>query len=369
MTRRRPRGRAPAASSGVVQRLQPRDRRPRHPRRRRDHRARLRPGPAHAALAGARHDGAGRHRHRRHRRARPVGDDALPRRGRRVASPCPSPCPPSATRCRIASTPRGPDAPALRRGRRDRRGERRAPSSATCSRAHGRIDVLVNGVGGFAGGDLASTSLADWDRIMTLNLTSAVIGCRAVLPAMTAARRGPHRQHRLARGGAARSAASSPTRWPRPRVITLTQALAREVGRRASRSTRCCRAPWTRRATAGPCPTPTAPSGSARTPSPRSSPTSPPSGRAPSRARASPCDEPRYVDIPRSAEDRPMRRASIALVGAALLAAGCASATAPAAAPAMPPPAAARPAAPPPSASPRASSRSRSARCSPTASG
>ena len=52
------------------------------------------------------------------------------------------------------------------------------------------LDVLVNTVGGFAGGDLASTSLAEWHRMIDLNLTSAVIACRAVLPAMRAARRG-----------------------------------------------------------------------------------------------------------------------------------------------------------------------------------
>lgn len=52
------------------------------------------------------------------------------------------------------------------------------------------LDVLVNTVGGFAGGDLSSTSLDDWRRLMDLNLTSAVIGCRAVLPVMRAARRG-----------------------------------------------------------------------------------------------------------------------------------------------------------------------------------
>jgi NAD(P)-dependent dehydrogenase (short-subunit alcohol dehydrogenase family) len=55
---------------------------------------------------------------------------------------------------------------------------------------HKGIDVLVNTVGGFAGGDLASTSLAEWRRMIDLNLTSAVISCRAVLPAMRAARRG-----------------------------------------------------------------------------------------------------------------------------------------------------------------------------------
>ena len=93
---------------------------------------------------------------------------------------------------------------------------------------HGRIDVLVNGVGGFAGGDLLSTSLADWERLMRLNLTSAVIGCRAVLPAMTAA--GAGRIVNIASravvpplGGFIAYTVS------KAGVITLTQALAQEV--------------------------------------------------------------------------------------------------------------------------------------------
>ena len=52
------------------------------------------------------------------------------------------------------------------------------------------VDVMVNAVGGFAGGDLASTSLAEWRRLIDLNLTSTVVGCRAVLPAMRTARHG-----------------------------------------------------------------------------------------------------------------------------------------------------------------------------------
>ena len=54
----------------------------------------------------------------------------------------------------------------------------------------GQISGLVNAVGGFAGGDLLSTPLAEWERMMALNLTSMVIACRAVLPAMEARRRG-----------------------------------------------------------------------------------------------------------------------------------------------------------------------------------
>jgi len=53
-----------------------------------------------------------------------------------------------------------------------------------------RVDAMVNAVGGFAGGDLASTPLAEWRRLVDLNLTSAVVGCRAVLPSMRAAGRG-----------------------------------------------------------------------------------------------------------------------------------------------------------------------------------
>ena len=94
--------------------------------------------------------------------------------------------------------------------------------------AHRRIDILVNGVGGFAPGDLASTPLSDWNAMLTLNLTSAAIGCRGVLPAMTAA--GSGRIVNIA------SRAVVPPLGgfigytvAKAGVITLTQALAREV--------------------------------------------------------------------------------------------------------------------------------------------
>jgi NAD(P)-dependent dehydrogenase (short-subunit alcohol dehydrogenase family) len=96
--------------------------------------------------------------------------------------------------------------------------------------AHGRVDVLVNGVGGFAGGDLASTSLAEWDRMLNLNLRSAVIGCRGVLPTMMAAGYG--------RIVSISSRAVVPPLGgligytvAKAAIITLTQALAREVAR------------------------------------------------------------------------------------------------------------------------------------------
>lgn len=94
---------------------------------------------------------------------------------------------------------------------------------------HGRVDVLVNGVGGFVGGDLASTPTGEWQRMLDLNLMPAVIGSRAVLPAMTAAGYG-----RIV--NVASRAVVPPMGGfiaytvAKAAVITLTQALAREVG-------------------------------------------------------------------------------------------------------------------------------------------
>ena len=51
-------------------------------------------------------------------------------------------------------------------------------------KARGRLDVLVAGVGGFAGGALVETDEATWRRMLDLNLTSAFAAARAVVPHM-----------------------------------------------------------------------------------------------------------------------------------------------------------------------------------------
>jgi NAD(P)-dependent dehydrogenase (short-subunit alcohol dehydrogenase family) len=56
--------------------------------------------------------------------------------------------------------------------------------------ARGKIDVLVAGVGGFAGGSLVETELETWQRMLDLNLTSLFSVTRAVVPAMIRARYG-----------------------------------------------------------------------------------------------------------------------------------------------------------------------------------
>jgi NAD(P)-dependent dehydrogenase (short-subunit alcohol dehydrogenase family) len=53
-----------------------------------------------------------------------------------------------------------------------------------------RIDVLVNTVGGYISSPVAETSPEDFDRAMALNLKSAFLACKAVIPAMRAAKRG-----------------------------------------------------------------------------------------------------------------------------------------------------------------------------------
>ncbi len=49
----------------------------------------------------------------------------------------------------------------------------------------GRIDGLVNTIGGFTGGrPVHEDDLASWDRMMAVNLRTTLLSCRAVIPAM-----------------------------------------------------------------------------------------------------------------------------------------------------------------------------------------
>ena len=50
-----------------------------------------------------------------------------------------------------------------------------------------RVDVLVSAVGGFAAGPLTATDLPAWESMLRLNLTSAFIAARAVVPVMRSA--------------------------------------------------------------------------------------------------------------------------------------------------------------------------------------
>lgn len=55
----------------------------------------------------------------------------------------------------------------------------------------GRIDILVNLVGGYFGGpNIHETEEKDWDSIMNLNLKSHFLSCKAVIPIMLEQRYG-----------------------------------------------------------------------------------------------------------------------------------------------------------------------------------
>ena len=93
----------------------------------------------------------------------------------------------------------------------------------------GRIDILVNAAGGYAGGRLIEeTSLQDMEGMLRLNLTTTYLMCRAVLPIMK-------RQN----SGRIVNIASAPAVTPGARmglyaiskraVITLTETIAAEV--------------------------------------------------------------------------------------------------------------------------------------------
>ncbi len=96
-------------------------------------------------------------------------------------------------------------------------------------RQFGRIDVLVNIVGGWKGGiPLHETPVEDWDAMLTLNLKSAFLCCRAALPHMLARKSGRiiNISSRTAVVPAAKQAAYNAAKAG---VIALTQTLAEEV--------------------------------------------------------------------------------------------------------------------------------------------
>jgi NAD(P)-dependent dehydrogenase (short-subunit alcohol dehydrogenase family) len=92
----------------------------------------------------------------------------------------------------------------------------------------GKVDILVAGVGGFAGGSLLETDRATWDRMLDLNLTSAFSAAKAALPAMVRARYG--RVVVVAsRAVVAPAAGFIAYTVAKAGVVAFTQALARET--------------------------------------------------------------------------------------------------------------------------------------------
>jgi NAD(P)-dependent dehydrogenase (short-subunit alcohol dehydrogenase family) len=93
----------------------------------------------------------------------------------------------------------------------------------------GRVDVLLNTAGGWAGGEpVAETSVEEWDHMLGLNLRSAFLLSRAVLPLMLEAGWGRivHVSSRTAVAPRAKRAAYAVSKMG---LITLTEVIAAEV--------------------------------------------------------------------------------------------------------------------------------------------
>lgn len=93
---------------------------------------------------------------------------------------------------------------------------------------HGRIDILVNLVGGFLGGvSIVETSEEQWDKMMNLNLKSVFFNCRNILPVMIKQKSG-----RIitigAKGGVQAVSGMSAYSASKAGLINFTEALAEE---------------------------------------------------------------------------------------------------------------------------------------------
>jgi NAD(P)-dependent dehydrogenase (short-subunit alcohol dehydrogenase family) len=94
---------------------------------------------------------------------------------------------------------------------------------------YGRIDVLVNTVGGYAGGTPVYELTPDqWDAMFTLNARSAFLVSRAVLPAMLSRQSGKI-IHVSSRAGLSGPSGAAPYGAAKSAVIRLTESLAAEL--------------------------------------------------------------------------------------------------------------------------------------------
>ncbi|MEN8184108.1 MAG: SDR family NAD(P)-dependent oxidoreductase [Myxococcota bacterium] len=97
------------------------------------------------------------------------------------------------------------------------------------ARVAGPATLLVNGVGGFAGGmPVVETELEVWDRLYRMNVRSAVALSRALLPDMIARRRGIV-VNVASEAAVARPAGLAAYSASKDAVLVLTETLQKEV--------------------------------------------------------------------------------------------------------------------------------------------
>ena len=93
----------------------------------------------------------------------------------------------------------------------------------------GRLDVLVNTVGGYRGGKpVHEADLADWDFLFNVNVRTTLLCCRAVIPQMLRQSRGTI-INVASRDGLAGSAGYAAYSASKSAVLRLTESLASEL--------------------------------------------------------------------------------------------------------------------------------------------
>jgi NAD(P)-dependent dehydrogenase (short-subunit alcohol dehydrogenase family) len=102
-------------------------------------------------------------------------------------------------------------------------------------REHGRIDILVNAVGGstIIAQPAAATdelTLADWQRLLHFNLTATFLFCHAVAPVMKRQRSGKIVNLASVAGRGISDSSSSAYATAKGGIIAFTRKLARELG-------------------------------------------------------------------------------------------------------------------------------------------
>ena len=94
---------------------------------------------------------------------------------------------------------------------------------------HGRIDVLVNVVGGYMGGKkVTELEESEWDKMMNLNLKSAFLISKHVLPVMVPAKHGKM-VHISSRTGLKSSGYDSAYAASKSGLIRLVESISEEV--------------------------------------------------------------------------------------------------------------------------------------------
>jgi NAD(P)-dependent dehydrogenase (short-subunit alcohol dehydrogenase family) len=95
-------------------------------------------------------------------------------------------------------------------------------------RSLGRVDILVNNAGILFEKSVMDTELAEWETVMRVNLTSAFLCSRSVLPRMV--KQGEGKIVNIASGGGIRGGANGSAYCAsKAGMIALTQSLAEEV--------------------------------------------------------------------------------------------------------------------------------------------